>query len=133
MKLIINADGGSRGNPGPSASGVVIYDEKGKLIEKFGKFLDKQTNNYAEYMGVIIAMEKAIELGADELEFKLDSELLVKQLNREYKVKSESLAQLFLKIHNLQANFKKVVYKHVYREQNKEADEMVNKVLDEQK
>ncbi|MBT7007350.1 ribonuclease HI family protein [Candidatus Falkowbacteria bacterium] len=131
MKLIIQTDGGSRGNPGPSAAGVVIYDENKKELERFGTFLDTQTNNYAEYMGVVIALERAVEMGADEIDFKLDSELLVKQLNREYKVKNPALAQLFLKIYNLQSKVKKVTYAHVYREDNKEADRVVNEILDE--
>ena len=130
MKLIIQTDGGSRGNPGPSAAGVVIYDENKKELDRFGKFLGDQTNNYAEYMGVVIALEKAVKMKADEIEFKLDSELLVKQLNREYKVKNPALALLFLKIHNLQSKIKKVTYAHVYREDNKEADSVVNDVLD---
>jgi ribonuclease HI len=132
MRLIINTDGGSRGNPGPSASGIVIVDEKGEELDRFGQFLGDQTNNYAEYMGVVLALERAVELGADEIDFNLDSELIVKQLNREYKVKNPDLAQLFLKIHNLQSNFKKVTYKHVYREQNKEADKVVNEILDKE-
>lgn len=82
-------------------------------------------------MGVVIALERAVEMGADEIDFKLDSELLVKQLNREYKVKNPALAQLFLKIYNLQSKVKKVTYAHVYREDNKEADRVVNEILDE--
>ena len=132
MKLTINTDGGSRGNPGPSAAGIVMVDEKGETVDRFGQLLGDQTNNYAEYMGVVLALERAVELEADELDFNLDSELIVKQLNREYKVKNPDLAQLFLKIHNLQSNFKKVTYKHVYREQNKEADKVVNEILDKE-
>jgi ribonuclease HI len=131
MKLTINTDGGSRGNPGPSAAGIVMVDEKGETVDRFGQLLGDQTNNYAEYMGVVLALERAVELEADELDFNLDSELIVKQLNREYKVKNPDLAQLFLKIHNLSSNFKKVTYKHVYREQNKEADKVVNEILDD--
>lgn len=132
MKLIINTDGGARGNPGPAAIGVVIKDESGKLIDSFGKYLGEQTNNFAEYSGVIFALEKAIELKANEIKFNLDSELVVKQLKGEYKVKNAELAKLYLKIHNLSQNLKKIEYKHVYREANQEADALVNQILDKQ-
>ena len=131
MKFIINTDGGARGNPGPSAIGVVIRDTKGNVVFQAGKYIGETTNNQAEYQAVVFAFEKALELGATELEFKLDSELVVKQLTGEYKVKNQDLAQQFLKIWNLQNKFIKVSYKHVYREANKEADELVNKALDE--
>ena len=131
MKFIINTDGGARGNPGPSAIGVVIRDSKGKVVFQIGKYIGKTTNNQAEYQAVVFALEKAFELGATELEFNLDSELVVKQLSGEYKVKNHDLAQQFLKIWNLKNKFIKVSYKHVYREANKDADELVNKALDE--
>jgi len=131
MRFIINTDGGARGNPGPSAIGVVIRDTKGNVVFQAGKYIGETTNNQAEYQAVVFAFEKALELGATELEFKLDSELVVKQLTGEYKVKNQDLAQQFLKIWNLQNKFIKVSYKHVYREANKEADELVNKALDE--
>lgn len=131
MKLTINTDGGARGNPGPAAIGVVIRDAKNKIVFQAGKYIGETTNNQAEYQAVVFALEKAHELGATELEFNLDSELVVKQLNGEYKVKDKNLAEQFLKIWNLQNKFKKVVYRHVYREKNKEADELVNKALDE--
>lgn len=131
MKLTINTDGGARGNPGPAAIGVVIRDVKNKIVFQAGKCIGETTNNQAEYQAVVFALEKAHELGATELEFNLDSELVVKQLNGEYKVKDKNLAEQFLKIWNLQSKFKKVVYRHVYREKNKEADELVNKALDE--
>ncbi|MEK7511969.1 MAG: ribonuclease HI family protein [Patescibacteria group bacterium] len=132
MKLTINTDGGARGNPGPAAIGIVIRDAKKKIVFQTGKYIGETTNNQAEYQAVVFAFEKALELGATELEFNLDSELVVKQLNHEYKVKNQELAQQFLKIWNLQNKVKQVVYKHVYREANKEADELVNEALDNQ-
>lgn len=133
MKLIINTDGGSRGNPGPAAIGVVIKDGVGKVLFKIGKCIGNTTNNQAEYQAVVLAIEKAKELGGTELEFRLDSELVVKQLNGEYKVKDAGLAQQFLKIFNTRSKFKSVSFKHVRREMNAEADAMVNDALDKGK
>lgn len=133
MKLTIYTDGGARGNPGPAGCGFVIYDENGEAVEQGKKYLGKQTNNFAEYSGVILAMEKARELGAEELDFYLDSELVVKQMNREYKVKNPELAKLFVKIFNLSQRFKKVNFSHVRREENKIADGLANEAMDEGK
>jgi ribonuclease HI len=129
-KLIIYTDGGARGNPGPSAIGAVIKNEKGELVAEISEYIGVATNNQAEYRAVIAAIEKAKELGAEELEFVLDSELVVRQLNREYKVKDKDLAPLFMKIYNAAMGFKKVSFRHVRREMNKEADALVNKALD---
>ena len=130
MKLIIYTDGGARGNPGPAAAGFVVYDENKKVIEKDGKFLGETTNNQAEYQAVILALQRAKDLGAKEIDFFLDSELVTKQLKREYKVKNAGLAPLFLKIWNLSIGFRKITYTHVPRERNKEADAVVNEILD---
>jgi len=130
MKLKIFTDGGARGNPGPAAIGIVIMDEAGKFLVKEGKYVGETTNNQAEYQAVVFALKKAKELGGTELDFCLDSELVVKQLKGEYKVKNEELAHQFLKIWNLQNQFKKVDYKHIYREGNKMADKLVNDALD---
>lgn len=129
-KFIIHSDGGSRNNPGEAAIGVVIADEQGQTIETISRRLGIATNNQAEYAGVIAGLERAKELGAEEVECVLDSELVVKQLNREYKVKHKDLAPLFLRMHNLSLQFKKVTYRHVRREENKEADRLVNEALD---
>jgi ribonuclease HI len=129
-KFIIYTDGGARGNPGPAAIGAVIKDGKGELIAEISEYIGETTNNQAEYRAVIAAIEKAKELGAEELEFFLDSELVVKQLNREYKVRDKDLAPLFVKIYNAMMGFKKVTFKHVRREMNKEADKLVNEALD---
>ena len=130
MKLTIFTDGGARGNPGPAAAGIVIKDDRGKTIESYGEYLGKQTNNYAEYSALISGLKKAKALGADEVDCMLDSELVVKQLQRKYKVKEPTLQKLFVLAYNASAQFKKETYKHIPRERNKEADAEVNEVLD---
>jgi len=129
-KLIIYTDGGARGNPGPAAIGAVLMDEQSKVIAQISKCIGEATNNQAEYRAVIAALKKAKELGVSELDFFLDSELVVKQLKREYKVKNNDLAPLFLQVHNLTVGFKKVTFQHIRREQNLEADRLVNLALD---
>ena len=130
MKLILYADGGARGNPGPSAGGIVIKDEKGKTVESYGEYFGEQTNNYAEYSAIISGLKKAHELGADEVECILDSKLVVEQLNGNWKVKEPTLQKLFIQAWNLVQKFKKVKIRHTLRENNKEADAEVNKALD---
>ena len=130
QKLIIFSDGGARGNPGPAATGIVVKDAKGKTIASYGEYLGEQTNNYAEYMALISGLKKAKALGADEVDCMLDSELVVKQLQRKYKVKEPTLQKLFILAYNASALFKHVTYKHIPRERNKEADAEVNDVLD---
>ncbi|MFH1662034.1 MAG: ribonuclease HI family protein [Candidatus Falkowbacteria bacterium] len=130
MKLIIYTDGGARGNPGHAGIGAVIYDEHKNKVAEISEYIGETTNNQAEYRAVIFAIEKAKELGAEELEFYLDSELVVKQLNREYKVKNQGLAPLFVKIYNATLKFKKVSFKHIRRELNKEADKLANLAMD---
>ena len=129
-KLTIYTDGGARGNPGPGGIGGVIYDANKKKLAEISEHIGHATNNQAEYKAVIAAMKKAKELGGQELEFYLDSELIVKQLKREYKVKNPDLAPLFLQIYNLEIGFKKVNFHHVPRERNKEADALANKAMD---
>jgi len=128
--LKIYTDGGARGNPGPGAAGAVIKDEMGKLICQASKYLGKVTNNQAEYQAVILGLEKAKELGGQRLQFYLDSELVVSQLNRQFKIKEPTLGRLFVKVWNLAMFFKKVSYQHIPREKNKEADRLVNLELD---
>lgn len=130
MKLIIYTDGGARGNPGPAGLGVVIYNEAREKVAELSRFLGVATNNQAEYRAVIDALIKAEELKAAELDFYLDSELVVKQLNREYKVKNKDLAPLFLMIHNLSLPFRKISYTHIFRERNTEADRLANEAMD---
>lgn len=130
MKLLIHTDGGSRGNPGPAGLGVFITDARGKVLMEHGRFLGRQTNNHAEYMAVIDALEHCKQLGGTELEFYLDSELVVKQLRHEYKVRAPDLAPLFVRAWNAATGFKKVIWTHVRRELNKDADRLVNEAID---
>jgi len=129
-KLIIYTDGGARGNPGPAGIGVAIYNEKRELIGEYSEYLGETTNNQAEYRAVIAALKKAAELKAKEIDFYLDSELVVRQLNREYKIKNKDLASLFLMIHNSVLAFKKVTFTHIRREENKHADMLANRAMD---
>ena len=133
IKLIIYTDGGARGNPGPAGIGAVIYNENKKVVKEISEYIGETTNNQAEYKACLRAMEEAKKLKALELDFYLDSELVVKQLKREYKVKNKELAPLFIKIYNLSQQFKKVSFTHVRREFNKEADRLVNEALDARK
>lgn len=131
MRVTIFTDGGARGNPGPAAAGIIIKDATGKKLAGYGEYLGKQTNNYAEYSALISGLKKAKELGATEVECVLDSELVTKQMNRQYKVKEPTLQKLFIQTYNLASAFKKVTYRHILREGNKEADWWVNRTLDE--
>ena len=123
-------DGGARGNPGPAAVGGVLYKGK-ERIDTFSECIGETTNNQAEYQALIKGLELAVKHKVKELICYLDSELVVKQVNREYKVKDKKLAKVFVKIWNLSLKFKKVDFIHVLRENNKEADALVNKALDE--
>ena len=130
-KLIIYTDGGSRGNPGPSGIGAVLLDENRGVVKELSKYIGQATNNQAEYQALIMALDEAKKIGVKEVDVFMDSELIVKQMNREYKVKNKDLAPLFIKVYNLTLNFSKVNFTHVRREKNKWADELVNLALDE--
>ena len=132
-EAVIYADGGSRGNPGPAAAGVVFTDESGRVLKEYSHYLGEATNNQAEYRAVIAALDKIKDCEAEELNFFLDSELVVKQLNGEYRVKNQELAPLFVKIYNTTMKYKKVTFRHVRRELNKEADKLVNEAIDRAK
>lgn len=124
--LVIYTDGGARGNPGPAAIGVHIIG-----VKDYKEYIGEATNNQAEYKAVLLALKKAKELGAKEIKFYLDSELVVKQLNGEYKIKDKDLSKLFVRAWNLMLSFKKVYYFYVPREKNKQADKLVNEAFDE--
>lgn len=124
-------DGGARGNPGPAAIGGVLYEDK-QILDSFSKYIGETTNNQAEYQALIKGLEVALEHNIKELSCFLDSELVVKQLNKEYKVKDKELAKVFVRIWNLSLKFKKISFFHVRRELNKEADKLVNQALDNQ-
>lgn len=131
MKYIIYTDGGARGNPGPGGIGVVIYDINHKIIEEHSQFLGHTTNNKAEYQALLLGLEKAKKLKASIVDCYLDSKLVVEQLNRRYKVKNQELGVLFLKVWNLSQRFEQVNFYHIPREKNKEADSLVNQVIDQ--
>ena len=129
-KIITFTDGGSRGNPGPAAIGGVLYDENKNKIDSFKGCIGKNTNNQAEYFALLKALELAKKHKAEIVECFLDSELVVKQMKREYKVKDKGLAIIFVKIWNIAIAFKKISFHHVPREKNQEADSLVNEALD---
>lgn len=136
-KIIINIDGGSRGNPGQAAFGVVFSDERGKIIKTYGEVMGIATNNEAEYGGLIFALKKAkLLFGKEKLnqyffEIKSDSELLVRQLQHRYKINGEKIQPLFLEAWNLLIDFPNVNFIAVPREQNCLADRLVNEALDQ--
>jgi len=129
-KLKLFTDGGARGNPGPAGIGAVIFNEEGKVAAEISEYIGEATNNQAEYKALIAGLTKAKELGAKEIEVFLDSELVVKQLNREYRVKDKQLAPLFVQVYNISLGFKKIVFKHIFRGKNELADKLVNQALD---
>lgn len=134
MHVRIYTDGGSRGNPGPAASGAVIKalhgDAEGETLANVSRYLGKTTNNQAEYTAIIIGLERARTLGATHVDMVMDSELAVRQLNGVYKVKNPDIALRFVEVHNLVGDFKAVTFRHVRREYNKEADALVNECID---
>ena len=129
-KTIVYADGGSRNNPGPSALGVVVADDKGKILKEYSRYLGEATNNQAEYEAVIFALQKAKQLKIKNVELRVDSELIGKQLLGKYKIKDADLQPLFIKAWNLRLDFEKVDIRIIPREQNKKADKLVNQELD---
>jgi ribonuclease HI len=126
-----NIDGGSRGNPGPSAYGVVIRDARGEIVAKLKKYIGQNTNNVAEYFALIAALDYAQTHEIRALRIESDSELLVKQMRGQYKVKSAELRPLFERAKKMSQTFDSFRIDHVYREQNGDADALVNQALDE--
>ena len=126
-----NIDGGSRGNPGPASYGVVIRDPRGEVVAKLKKYIGRMTNNVAEYYGLIAALDYAQSHSVRSLRIESDSELLVKQMRGQYKVKSADLRPLFERAHKMSQSFASFRIDHVYREQNREADALANEALDE--
>lgn len=137
-RVTIYTDGGSRGNPGPAGLGVVFVNEKAQVIKRYSQFLGRATNNQAEYQAVIFALKKFKALfgkklaAKTEIEIRTDSELLSKQLKGKYKVLDKKIQPLFLEIWNLRLDFKKIRFRHISRDKNKEADALANEALDKQ-
>jgi ribonuclease HI len=131
--LVLHTDGGARGNPGPAAIGVVIEVEKDgqtEVIGEIGETIGVASNNVAEYRAIIRGLEEAERLGASTVTCLLDSLLVVEQLNGNYRVKSEDMKPLHARVNELRQQFALVTFQHVRREQNKEADRLVNEALD---
>jgi ribonuclease HI len=129
--IIANIDGGARGNPGPAAFGVVIRNGKGEILAELTEYLGLQTNNYAEYSGLLAALEYAVREQYPSVKIYSDSELLVRQMQGRYRVNNPALQQLFAKAQSLVRKLASFEIEHVLRERNKEADRLVNKTLDE--
>jgi len=138
MKLVIYTDGGSRGNPGEAAIGVVVCNNNGEALKKYGEPIGQATNNEAEYQALIFAFKKMkqvfskAKMAEAQIEVRMDSELIVKQLSHQYKIEEPNLQQLFLQVWNLMLDFGPIKFVAVPRERNKEADRLVNQALNNQ-
>jgi ribonuclease H / adenosylcobalamin/alpha-ribazole phosphatase len=130
VRATLSTDGGARGNPGPAAYAYVLEAEDGTVLAAHGEAIGVATNNVAEYSALVAGLEKAVEVGVSELEVISDSELMVKQMRGEYRVKNEALRDLSLQASRLARQVGSVSYKAVRREQNKLADQLVNEALD---
>ena len=130
MKLVVNVDGGSRGNPGPAAIGVVVRSENGEVVMDAAEAIGRATNNVAEYRALIRGIELAAQNGATSVALYGDSELVVKQVRGEYKVKDAGLKPLHAEARAALSAFREWSFSHVRREQNAEADALVNQALD---
>jgi ribonuclease HI len=130
VKGRLYTDGGARGNPGPAAIGYVLEDADGEVIAQHGEAIGVATNNVAEYSALVAGLRKAIELGIGSLEVVSDSELLVKQMRGEYRVKNEALRSLSIEASRLARELGVVEYRHVKRAQNELTDRLVNEALD---
>ena len=136
-KVTLNTDGGARGNPGVSGAGAVLCDENGKTLKEASKYLGEHTNNFAEYMGVILGLEMTVKHFGKaqckniDVTVRMDSELICKQLNGEYQVKEETLHPLFIKVHNMTVStFPHISFEHVPRSENAHADRLANEAMD---
>lgn len=128
--LVAHIDGGARGNPGPAGFGAVLYDESGKTVAELSEYLGKQTNNYAEYSGLLAALTYALEHGPKALKVFSDSELMVKQIKGQYKVNNLALKELHGKARGLIGRLDSFAITHVLREKNKDADRLANQAMD---
>ena len=130
-QILIYTDGGARGNPGPAGAGAVVYSGE-EVLAEVSEYLGEQTNNYAEYEAIILALQKCIDLGLNknEVELRADSKLAVEQLSGNWKVKNENVRKQFVKVQALLKEFANIKFVHVPREQNKVADALANKAMD---
>lgn len=130
-KVRVYSDGAARGNPGPSGAGAVLVDASGQEVDRLGKYLGIQTNNYAEYMGLLLGLKRARDLGIREVEVFADSELMIRQLGGRYQVRSPTLRPLYQEALRVLNDFSRVKLVHVPRKMNAAADEMSNRAIDE--
>jgi ribonuclease HI len=130
-RVRVYSDGAARGNPGLAGAGAVLVEPSGQVVDRLGKFLGTQTNNYAEYSGLLLGLKRAQELGVREVEVFADSELMIRQLGGRYQVKSPTLRPLYEESLKLLNEFERVKLVHVPREMNRAADEMSNRAIDE--
>jgi ribonuclease HI len=130
VKVVVNVDGGSRGNPGPAAIAAVVQDAGGGVLEEIAQPIGRATNNVAEYRALLLGIERAAALGATELELVGDSELIVRQVEGRYKVKDATMKELHKQVRQALAGFEDWSIRHVRRELNSEADRLVNEALD---
>lgn len=130
-RVRVYSDGAARGNPGLAGAGAVLVEPSGQVVDRIGKFLGTQTNNYAEYMGLLLGLRRARELSVREVEVFADSELMLRQLGGRYQVKSTTLRPLYEEALSLLNDFERVKLVHVPREMNRAADEMSNRAIDE--
>lgn len=128
-KARLNVDGGARGNPGPAGCGYVLSTGDGPLLQR-GEYLGEATNNVAEYRALIAGLQAAVQMGVEELEVLADSELVVRQMTGEYRVKNQGLKPLFAQAQSLAAGIGKVSFRHIPREHNREADRLANMAID---
>jgi ribonuclease HI len=128
--LTVNTDGGARGNPGPAGTGVVIKNDEGEIVYRHGGYIGSATNNVAEYRALIKALAEAHNLGASVVKINMDSELIVKQMLGQYKIKEPTLQELAGQVVKLLKHFEQYTFTHVRREFNKEADMLVNQAID---
>jgi ribonuclease HI len=126
------SDGAARGNPGPAGAGAVLVDTSGRVLARLGRYLGRQTNNVAEYQGLLLGLQHAQELGYREVEVRADSQLLIRQLKGEYAVRHSGLKPLHAEALRLLRGFDRVDLRHVPREENALADEMSNRAIDEE-
>ncbi len=131
MEIVVYTDGASRGNPGKAGIGAVIYDQNGQVLKEISEYIGEATNNVAEYKAVIAGIRAGIDLKATMIEVNADSQLLVRQLNGEYRVKNEGLKPLYKEALKILSCFKSYKIKHIPREKNKIADKLANRGIDE--
>ncbi len=128
-KVVIHTDGAAEPNPGPAAIGATIKDERGRLIASMSRPIGRATNNQAEYRAIIAALEKALALGARQVELNSDSELVVRQIKGQYRVRKEALRPLYQRVKQLQSRLEGFTVRHIPRQQNREADKLANAAL----